>query len=279
MSHLTDDELASASTFAWRVADAAENILSKHRRGMAFETKVDGTPVTEVDREVEEMVIEAVAAERPGDEVLGEEGMASRKPTGSLVWVVDPIDGTELFAAGKPGYVFSMALVVDGQPEVAVVRDPLSGQTWSATIDSGAWVSQLGTRPDFRLRVSDQNLLRGSTLRTPRRPENDGQHLWPEIVSTVKDAGVTTLNVGSVIRSCMMVAEGRIDGVIFGRSGPWDMASAALIVPEAGGRFTDLVGLTQRLDRPLNGAIVSNLWLHEDLVQTVMARAAPRRNP
>jgi len=263
MGQLSEDAKTDALHFALRVADAADSIILFHAGNVRSEMKPDGTPVSDVDRAIERMVHAAVKRDRRGEEVLGEENVTGYRPDGSRIWVVDPIDGTELLVNGDPGYVFSMALVIDGQPEVAVVRDPRTGRSWYATLGGGAWLN--GTT---RLRVSDHTQIIRQAGWEPARPAGN-MFLWPDVVSLVDGAGVTPLEYGSVIRSAMDVAMGRLDGLMFGRSGPWDMATAALIVPEAGGRFTDLLGFNQRVDQPVNGGLLSNLWIHEDLVQLV----------
>lgn len=272
MTRYSDQQLSQAFLFAWGLADAAEDILRENRHGAVVEMKPDDTPVTAVDRAIEEMVEHEVRTDRPWEVVLGEENVRSHLPNGSAVWVVDPIDGTELFAKGQQGYVFSLALVIDGSPQIAVVRDPVNMTTWFAQLGHGAFVSDVGTRPDRGLNVSSTTDFTRSKLRVPRGPAND-RYLWPEVVSTVRASGIQTLEIGSVVRCAMAVAEGELDGLIFGRSGPWDMAAAALIVSEAGGRATSLLGMNQRYDRPVNGAILSNGLIHEDLLQVVADQA------
>jgi histidinol-phosphatase len=260
--HLKDQD--EALCFAWNVADTAESIFDENRHGVAVEMKPDDTPVTAVDRAIEQMVVDQVRSRRPGEQVLGEEGLGNRALTGEPVWVVDPIDGTEAFVADVPGYVFSMALVVDGQPQVALVRDPVTGDTWTAMLGRGARFTAASGAPSRRMKVSWN-----TALFDPLPKQTNREWPWPVIVSTVDKGTITTLKFGSVIRAGLRVVDGEIDALIFGSPSPWDMASLALLVSEAGGNFTDLFGQDQRLDRRLKGAIVSNGLVHDDLVQLI----------
>lgn len=264
MGQLSNRERSEALHFALNTAAEAYGVARRYRRGVASTTKIDGTPVTQADIEIEEMVRGAVAGERPGESVLGEE--QGRGVAGSnRVWVVDPIDGTEVFAAGEPGAVFSIALVVDGRPEVAVVHDLHDSRVWCAMEGNGAY----SYAPRTKLRTS---VLTAAQIQYAR-PANSGDHLWAEVVSRVYGNGVRMMERGSVIAACMEVADGRLEAVIYGRSSPWDMAAASLIVTEAGGAFSDLNGLAQRLDLPLNGGIVSNGACHSNLVKMIAGQA------
>lgn len=264
---LSDRDQASALEFASALADEASRLGSL--RAVKVNYKADQTPVTEIDLAIENMVREAVRTERPDEAVLGEEygfvpGDLPRK-----VWVIDPVDGTELLANGEAGYVFSAALVVDGEPEIAVVRDPNSGDTWYGAAGWGAWK---GTRD---LKVSGATALRGAKVRIPSGARNP-QFVWDDVVSTADERGVLPLPRGSAVRTGMSVAEGTIDGMVFGRFHPWDVATSALIVTEAGGVATSLDGLLQRYDMGVNGAILAPAGIHDELVQIVRQRQLVR---
>src|SRR5690606_5571335 len=111
-----DDDLA----LALRLADAADAISGPAFTGepLAHEIKPDGSPVSETDLAVERRIAEIVAAERPADGMLGEE-VGESGPRGRR-WIVDGIDGTVLFVAGRPGWATEIALEVDGEPVVGV---------------------------------------------------------------------------------------------------------------------------------------------------------------
>ena len=98
-----------------RLADAADELTAAFTGDpLAHEIKADGSPVSETDLAVEQRIAGIVAAERPGDGMLGEE-VGESGPTARR-WIVDGIDGTVLFVAGVLGWSTQIALEVDGRP-------------------------------------------------------------------------------------------------------------------------------------------------------------------
>src|SRR4051794_28707350 len=111
-------------SFALALADEADEI-SASRFGaidLVVETKPDLTPVTEADRDVEAAIRARIAAERPGDGILGEEQGGSG--SGRRRWIVDPIDGTRNYSRGIPVWATLIALEEDGRLRLGVVSAP-----------------------------------------------------------------------------------------------------------------------------------------------------------
>jgi histidinol-phosphatase len=122
--------MSSDLEFAARLADLADE-LSLARFGasdLQVETKPDLSPVTEADRAIEQALRERIAAERPGDSVLGEEeglsGESRSGGTGGRRWILDPIDGTRNYSRGIPIFATLIALEVDGEVELGLVSAP-----------------------------------------------------------------------------------------------------------------------------------------------------------
>jgi histidinol-phosphatase len=243
---------------ALRLADAADALsLSRFRTGIAFETKPDLTPVTEVDRAVEAELRTILADARTGDAVLGEEeggqGDASRR------WILDPIDGTRNYARGVPVWATLVALEEAGVVTLGVVSAPALGHRWWAARGEGAFV--------------------------------DGERIGVSSVERVEDA-VLTFPHGSEVQDLarrawhargfgdfwahMLVAEGAVDGAIDATGvAEWDLAPVQVIVEEAGGRFSDFAGVS-RIDG--RGAVTSNGLLHDELLGAVAARPVSARS-
>jgi histidinol-phosphatase len=125
---------------ATRLADAADAITTDRFRALdlAVERKPDRTPVTDADTAVEDAIRAILAAERPGDTVLGEERGGSA--ASGRAWVLDPIDGTKNFLRGLPVWATLIALVEDGDPVVGLISAPLLGRRWWAATGDGAWL-------------------------------------------------------------------------------------------------------------------------------------------
>ena len=121
-----DAEIALAQ----RLADAARAAILPHfRSGLVSERKADKSPVTMADRAAEEVMRALLKAEMPDDAVHGEEFGATNGSSGRT-WVLDPIDGTTAFLAGRPIFGTLIALVVEGWPVLGVIDQAVLGERW-----------------------------------------------------------------------------------------------------------------------------------------------------
>ena len=234
---------------ALRLADAADAIsLPRFRSGIAVETKPDLTPVTEVDRAVEAELRRILAAERPGDAILGEEEGAVG--TGSRRWIIDPIDGTRNYTRGIPIWATLIALESDDTVQLGVVSAPAFRERWWAERRAGAF------RNGEPIHVSSVSAIEDSVLSFAL------EHEVPAIARRAWHAR----GFGD-FWAYMLVAEGAVDGVIDADGvGEWDLAVVQVIVEEAGGRFSDRAG-SSRIDS--GSAIASNGLLHDELLTAV----------
>ncbi len=115
---------------ALRLADAAGAAIRPHfRSGIGSERKQDASPVTVADREAEEAMRRILTAEVPRDGVIGEE-FGEKPGETNRQWVLDPIDGTVSFIAGRPIFGTLIALLVDGFPVLGVIDQPIAKERW-----------------------------------------------------------------------------------------------------------------------------------------------------
>jgi histidinol phosphatase-like enzyme (inositol monophosphatase family) len=115
---------------AQRLADAAASVTRRYfRQDLGVEAKDDLTPVTIADREAESAIRELLAAERPGDGIVGEEH-GNHNAEHDRVWVIDPIDGTKSFMTGRAIFGTLIALMVEGSPVLGVIDQPVQGERW-----------------------------------------------------------------------------------------------------------------------------------------------------
>lgn len=123
---MIDDDIA----LAHRLADAARAAIRPlFRSGVVSEAKADATPVTLADRAAEEAMRRILAAELPRDGVEGEEFGTSAGKSGRQ-WVLDPIDGTTAFLAGRATFGTLIALMVEGFPVLGLIDQPILGERW-----------------------------------------------------------------------------------------------------------------------------------------------------
>jgi len=209
--------VSSDLDFALSLADDADALaLARFRaRDLRVETKPDRTPVSEADRAVEERLRERIAAERPGERVLGEE-LGADEGDGDR-WIVDPIDGTRNYTRGIPVWATLIAL----EDRVAVVSAPALGRRWWATRGGGAFCDGRPIHVSAIDRIEDATLLFALDRPPPPRAY-DAWHLrgfgdfWAH----------------------MLIAEGAAEIAIDAPGiAIWDTAAVAVIVAEAGGRF------------------------------------------
>jgi histidinol-phosphatase len=240
---------------AQRLADVADGIAMRDFTGepLVFTDKPDGSPVTTTDPAVEAALRAIVAEERPGDGFLGEEVGASG--SGRRRWIVDGIDGTIEFIAGRRGWSTEIALEEDGELVVGVCTSPaLPLRTWAHRGGGAAGRSRGEPAPR---RVSSTAALAGARVSTIAPVEllaGESRVLAERLLE-----GCTYVEP---VRHCaVLVAEGALDlGLQLG-GGPWDYAALAVIVDEAGGRFSDPDGAV-RIDGG-GPRLFSNGVLHE----------------
>ena len=252
-----DDDLAVAR----RLADAASDVaLTFFRRSPRQWQKPDGSLVTEADAQVEKALRALLAESRPTDAILGEESGASG--TGSRRWILDGIDGTREFAAGLDAWGALIALEVDGRVVVGYCVEPARHRhTWA--VRGGGAFTQQDLDEITRLEVSRTITLSAAKGWVPP------PHYIPDAAA---QRGVDALRAsldassGVLYHPALEVAGGWLDAAVFYTGGPWDLAAPALIVEEAGGRFSDHAG-TWTIDSGC--AIYSNGLLHDDLLRVV----------
>ena len=251
--------------FAKTVAQNAGQIMLEHFTiGVDSENKDDNTPITIADTKINDLVINQVSATYPTHGVLGEES-SSAGTNSEYVWVCDPIDGTIPYTFGVPTSMFSLALVKNGAPIVAVLYEPHLNRMYEATKGGGAKLN------GSKIHANNVSSFENNYVGIPA-----AQFGIIDVGSTLSDFINNKLRVVSYLSTTyetMLVATGQILANIYHGTWPWDIAASKLIVEEAGGKVTDLNGNEQRYDRPINGAIISNGVVHEQFVNMLAKHA------
>jgi histidinol phosphatase-like enzyme (inositol monophosphatase family) len=135
--------LTAEIALAHRLADAARAAIVPHfRSGLDHERKADATPVTQADRAAEEAMRKILTAEVPQDGVNGEEFGVSEGRS-CRQWILDPIDGTTAFLAGRATFGTLIALLVDGFPVLGVIDQPVLGERWLGAAGQGTTLNGL----------------------------------------------------------------------------------------------------------------------------------------
>lgn len=247
--------------FAKILAQRAGNIMiANFKIGIASDQKDNQTPVTIADTTINKMVIEAIEQTYPDHSVLGEEESNAQINT-EYVWVCDPIDGTIPYTFGVPTNTFSLALTKNGQPIVAVLYDPYLHRMYEATLGSGAKLN------GQHISVKNIPTIENCYICLPGA--QFGVVNMSEAWKTLINKKLRVLSYFSITYESTLVATGQAIGAIYPDIHPWDIAAIALIVTEAGGKVTDLRGHDQRYDQNIYGAIISNGYNHEIILETI----------
>ncbi|MDQ0794082.1 histidinol-phosphatase [Streptomyces sp. B1I3] len=246
------------------LADAADAATTDRFKALDLkvETKPDMTPVSEADKHAEELIRGHLHRARPRDAILGEE--FGLEGTGPRRWVVDPIDGTKNYVRGVPVWATLISLMEAGedgfQPVVGVVSAPALNRRWWAAKGAGAFSGRSLTSAT-RLQVSKVERIGDSSFAYASMTGWEEQGRLDGFMDLTR-ACWRTRGYGD-FWPYMMVAEGAVDICAEPELSLWDMAANAIIVQEAGGRFTSLDGVSG----PNGGnAAASNGLLHDELL-------------
>lgn len=245
--------------------EAGKRALARYRTDFARWEKAPGSPVCEVDLEVDQLLKERLGALLPDAGWLSEETADHPdRLARDRIWVVDPIDGTRDYIRGRPGWAVSVALVERGRTIVGVLDAPARGEVWRAAHGGGA------TLNGAPLAASTRTGFAGARVPTDALPKTDRDLTMVE-------------KPNSIALRMAMVAADRADLVATLRWGnEWDIAAAALIAAEAGGTVTDALGAALVFNKPdprAFGVITSSAGIHAAALDRLGDRARAILNP
>lgn len=210
------------------LAEAAGHAIEAVRTGGVAEAqaKDDGSPITRADREAHAIITTGLSQLAPAVPVISEEGQhapPSERASWTRFWLVDPLDGTKEFLAGRPEYTVNIALIDGGVPVLGVVHVPRDGTTYFAVRGAGAWRRRPGA-PDAR--IFSVPPAPGLGLRVAE----SRSHRSPELEDVLAPFRIRErIAIGSSLKFCL-VAEGTADCYV--RVGPtmeWDVAAGDAI--------------------------------------------------
>jgi histidinol-phosphatase len=251
------------------LADLSDEISSSRflAQDLKIESKPDLSPVTDADKAVEEKIREVLSAQRPNDKIVGEEfGSAEDIKAMDRYWVIDPIDGTKNFLRGLPIWATLIGLVhrnESGQDRViaGMVSSPALFRRWYAAEGFGAF-TEVNSGTAIQIKASNVKEISDASISFsdlvgwgPRR----NSYL------AFMDKAWRARGIGD-FWSHMLVAEGAVDIAAEPSLALWDMAAVAIIVTEAGGRFSDLENVTGPFGK---SGVSTNGHLHNAFISAV----------
>jgi len=220
---------------AQRLADAAaEAVRPYFRAGVASERKGDATPVTLADRAAEEAMRRILKAEAPRDTVIGEE-LGATAGTSKRSWVLDPIDGTTSFLAGRPIFGTLIALVIEGWPVLGLIDQPILKERWiGATGRPSTFNGQ-----SIHTRACPS--LADATLATTG-PHYFDDHQGSHFMALAAKTDHRRMVMGGDCYNYALLASGHIDIVCEANLKLHDWAALAPVIEGAGGTMCDWNG-------------------------------------
>ena len=224
------------------VIRAGEAILAVNRAAMKVDGKLDGSPVTEADLAADKIIAAGLARIAPEVPSLSEERVhLAQPPYRGSFFLIDPLDGTKEFIAGRNEFTVNLALVSAGKPLLGLVGAPALGLLWRGLVGRGA----------ERITMAGTVIKSVEPIRTCAHPPRGKP--WTAAVSRshgdkrteafiASRPGAVRAELGSAVKFTR-VAEGAVD--IYPRLGPtseWDVAAGHAVVTAAGGKMTDSKG-------------------------------------
>jgi 3'(2'), 5'-bisphosphate nucleotidase len=242
--HLDLDSAAALMEPLTQLAvQAGAAILAVNRNAMTVEGKSDGSPVTQADLAADRVICEGLTRLFPGIPTLSEERLhLAEPPYAGALFLIDPLDGTKEFVAGRQEFTVNIALIVDGVPLLGIVGAPALGLIWRGIVGRGA--ERIEVKPDLSI---------GKSTSIKARPMPASGQPWVAAVSRSHGdvrseafissrPGAVRQEFGSALKFCR-VAEGQAD--IYPRLSPtceWDVAAGHAVVAAAGGHVADSYG-------------------------------------
>ena len=237
---------------AHRLADAAgEAIRPLFRGDWSSERKPDKSPVTEADKAAEAAIRSILEAERPDDGIHGEEYGLSNESAGRR-WVLDPIDGTISFMAGRPIFGTLIALLQDGWPVLGIIDQPIARERWAARIGEATTFNGTPVRTRACKSLDDAVLATSS----PHYFTPDTAEAYMQLAAAVGgNERQGTIVYGGDCYNYGLLASGHIDVVCEAGLAVYDYAALVPVVEGAGGTVSDWQG--NPLDADSDGTMLA----------------------
>lgn len=257
---------------------AGQAVMTVYATDFAVSSKGKNDPVTEADRQGNDLIVKGLNEAFPLDTVVAEESpLPEGLPASGRVWYVDPLDGTKDFIARNGEFSVMIGLAVNGQAQLGVVYQPEGDVLYAGVVGSEAWMERRGIRTP--LVIKEQDAGRPLTLTVSR------SHRHPMVEKISRALGVgNEIPSGSVGLKIGLIARGEAD--VYLEPGPytklWDSCGPEAILRAAGGAFTTILGQPLIYGASLSptvsvkdqlanthGLLASNGFCHERVVQAL----------
>lgn len=235
-------------------------LMSYFRQTMRIEMKGSGNLVSEADLASEKLLLDRIHDRFPDDSVIAEESHATHREA-EILWIIDPLDGTNNFAHGIAQFAVSVACYYQGRAICGAVYNPARDELFTATRNGGAF------RNGQRLHVSGEQSLDQALIGTGfyydrgemmRRTLRSIEALFGRGIHGIRRFGAASLDLCGV-------AAGEYGAFFEYHLAPWDFAAGQLIVEEAGGTVTSCTGIP--LGTTASPVLATNSRLHPTMIE------------
>lgn len=255
---MDQEDLQKYASFAETLADAAGEVLQQYfRKSLTVDNKDDASPVTIADREAEEAMRELIGQRFPGHGIWGEE-FGRQEGASELCWVIDPIDGTRSFIAGKPLFGTLIALLESETPVLGLIDQPISRERW---VGITGQPTRLNGEP---VQTGTCEALEQAVLSTTSPYLFNAQE---EAVFRALSERCATTVFGSDCYAYAMLASGHIDLVLESGLKPYDFLALCPVIEGAGGIVTDWQGKPLTMNSAGDVLAASGKALHQQALQ------------
>ncbi|ELW0061753.1 inositol monophosphatase family protein [Staphylococcus pseudintermedius] len=240
------------------VLEAGNNVRKWMVEDLAIEEKSNPNDlVTNVDKAIEQFIVQQIQESYPHHRIIGEEGHGHDiESTEGVVWVIDPIDGTLNFIHQGENFAISVGIFKDGKPYAGFIYDVMADLLYHAKVGHGAYINQNaipqleGTQVRESIIGMNPNWLTKPILSSILQP----------IISDSRSARA----YGSAALEIVYVATGQLAAYLTPRLQPWDYAGGMIILNEVGGVATNFAGEPLSITAP-NSILMGNAQVHEEI--------------
>lgn len=250
---------------ALRAAKLAEKIIMEYyEKDIETDFKADNSPVTIADKEAEKIILKTLKESFPDHGFLGEEYGKDHFEK-EYVWVIDPIDGTKKFRRQIPFFATEIALMRGNEVIVGVSNAPAMQECVYAEKNKGAFIRKNWDKPenDVQIYVSKIQELSQAYL----QHEGLKHFVKRDLIEPLLELSRENLGFGGIgdAWTYHLLATGKVDAILGSHVKVWDYAPFACIIPEAGGKITDLHGKVFSQD--IETILASNGLIHTEIIK------------
>ncbi|MBM7645675.1 myo-inositol-1(or 4)-monophosphatase [Scopulibacillus daqui] len=239
----------------------------KEQIDVEFKSSYDDL-VTNMDRKIEQYLIERIHEHYPDHRIVSEEGFGDEVSSlDGIIWLLDPIDGTMNFVHQQRHFAISIGVYENGVGRVGLIKDVMADDLYHCIKGEGAYIN------DKRLPQLENKKLNESIIAINATWVNDNKRIDPEIMRPIARKSRGTRSYGSAAIELAYIAAGTLDAYFTMRLSPWDYGAGLILIEEVGGKATRVDGAPIDLLKQ-NSLLVANPGIHQEITQHIKAEIA-----